>query len=124
AGGCSAPATISPTSPNGASATWSARDWKSAMTPSTEQSDPQTPQPGLEPGPVRKLRVAAVGDLHVGEAHEGAHRELFDRVHEAADVLCLCGDLTNFGKPREVELLLADLRGCQIPMVGVLGNHE
>ena len=25
--------------------------------------DPQTPQPGLEPGPSKTLRVAAVGDL-------------------------------------------------------------
>lgn len=86
--------------------------------------DPQTPQPGMEPGPPKKLRVAAVGDLHVGETHDRPHRELFDRVHEDADVLCLCGDLTNFGKTREVEILLEDLRGCQIPMVGVLGNHE
>ena len=101
------------------------------MTPSTDppggagaHPDPQTPQPGLGPGPAKKLRVAAVGDLHVGEAHDRPHRELFDRVHEDADVLCLCGDLTNFGKAREVEILLEDLRGCQIPMVGVLGNHE
>lgn len=86
--------------------------------------DLQTRQPGLEPGPTKKLRVAAVGDLHVGESHDRPHRELFDRVHEDADVLCLCGDLTNFGKVREVEILLEDLRGCQIPMVGVLGNHE
>jgi Icc-related predicted phosphoesterase len=86
--------------------------------------DPQTPQPGMEAGPATKLRVAAVGDLHVGEAHDRPHRELFDRVHEDADVLVLCGDLTNFGKVREVEILLEDLRGCQIPMVGVLGNHE
>lgn len=86
--------------------------------------DPQTPQPGMEAGPARKLRVAAVGDLHVGEAHDRPHRALFDQVHEHADVLCLCGDLVNFGKTREVEILLEDLRGCQIPMVGVLGNHE
>jgi Icc-related predicted phosphoesterase len=101
------------------------------MNPPTEASkgeepraDPQTPQPGLEAGPVQKLRVAAVGDLHVGEGQDRPYRELFDRVHEAADVLCLCGDLVNFGKTREVEILLEDLRGCQIPMVGVLGNHE
>jgi len=78
----------------------------------------------MEPGPVQKLRVAAVGDLHVGEAHNRPYRKLFERVHEDADVLCLCGDLVNFGKTREVEILLEDLRGCQIPMVGVLGNHE
>ncbi len=91
------------------------------MIPSTE---PQTPQPGMEAGPQGKLRVAAVGDLHVGETSDRNHRALFERVHEDADVLCLCGDLTNFGKTREVEILLEDLRSCRIPMVGVLGNHE
>lgn len=87
-------------------------------------ADPQTPQPGMESGPAGKLRVAAVGDLHVGEADARPHRALFERVHEDADVLCLCGDLVNFGKTREVEILLEDLRACRIPMVGVLGNHE
>lgn len=87
-------------------------------------TDPQTPQPGLEPGPATKLRVAAVGDLHVGEGQQRPHRDLFERVHEDADVLCLCGDLVNFGKTAEVEALLDDLKTCRIPMVGVLGNHE
>ena len=66
------------------------------MTPSADPSV-QTPQPGMDKGPAKKLRVAAVGDLHVGEALERPHRELFDRVHKDADVLCLCGDLVNFG---------------------------
>lgn len=26
--------------------------------------------------------------------------------------------------PREAELLVADLRSCSIPVVGVLGNHD
>jgi Icc-related predicted phosphoesterase len=85
----------------------------------------QTPQPGLEPGPARRLRIAAVGDLHVGEgAPSRPYRELFERVADEADVLCLCGDLVNFGKTREVEILAEDLRACTIPMVGVMGNHE
>lgn len=84
----------------------------------------QTPQPGMEAGPARTLRVAAVGDLHVGETTRGAYRDLFERVSDDADVLCLCGDLTNYGKTPEVENLLADLKTCRIPMVGVLGNHE
>jgi uncharacterized protein len=88
------------------------------------QVEPQTPQPGLDAGPDRKLRVAAVGDLHVGEMASGGYRELFERVADDADVLCLCGDLTNYGKTPEVENLLADLKACTIPMVGVLGNHE
>ena len=87
-------------------------------------NDPQTPQPGLEPGPGRKMRVAAVGDLHVGETSQRAYRDLFERVADDADVLCLWGDLTNYGKTGEVERLLEDLRLCRIPMVGVLGNHE
>ncbi|WP_082526007.1 metallophosphoesterase family protein [Brevundimonas sp. Root1279] len=102
------------------------------MSPSTEapptnggdHADPQTPQPGLEPGPKKLLRVAAVGDLHVAEAHVRPHRELFQAVHEDADVLCLCGDLTNHGTRREVEILLEDIADCRIPIVGVLGNHE
>ena len=87
-------------------------------------TDPQTPQPGMDQGPTRKLRVAAVGDLHVGETSERPYRDLFERVGDDADVLCLCGDLVNYGKTREVEILLEDLKACRIPMVGVLGNHE
>ncbi|WGM32900.1 metallophosphoesterase [Brevundimonas sp. NIBR11] len=87
-------------------------------------AQPQTPQPGLDAGPKAKLRVAAVGDLHVGEASDKPYRELFERVHEDADVLCLCGDMVNFGKTREVEILIEDLKLCQIPVVGVMGNHE
>jgi Icc-related predicted phosphoesterase len=91
------------------------------MTPSPEA---QTPQPGLDAGPPSRLRVAAVGDLHVGEGAVRPFRDLFSQVHEEADVLCLCGDLTNFGKPREVDALLEDLGACRIPIVAVLGNHE
>ncbi|RYG10477.1 MAG: metallophosphoesterase [Caulobacteraceae bacterium] len=78
----------------------------------------------MDAGPARRLRVAAVGDLHVGEATKGAHRALFEHVSDDADVLCLCGDLTNYGKTPEVQNLLEDIRLCKIPMVGVLGNHE
>ncbi len=90
------------------------------MTPST---DPQTPQPGMDAGPLKRLRVAAVGDLHVGEG-PSPYRDLFERVGDDADVLCLCGDMVNFGKTPEVEAILEDLKVCAIPMVGVMGNHE
>jgi Icc-related predicted phosphoesterase len=39
-------------------------------------------------------------------------------------VLALCGDLTNFGKTSEAEILAEDLRACTIPVVAVLGNHD
>lgn len=71
-----------------------------------------------------KLRLAAIGDLHVGENHPHPYRELFARISQEADVLALCGDLTNFGKTPEAEILAEDLQACSIPVVGVLGNHD
>jgi Icc-related predicted phosphoesterase len=68
--------------------------------------------------------VAAIGDLHVGENHVQPYRELFQRISDEADVLALCGDLTNYGKTPEAEILAEDLRACSIPVVGVLGNHD
>jgi Icc-related predicted phosphoesterase len=71
-----------------------------------------------------KLRVAAIGDLHVMEDSVAPYRELFTEISGAADVLVLCGDLTNFGKTREAEILAEDIRACTIPVLGVLGNHD
>lgn len=82
----------------------------------------------MTPSPERTtngvLRVAAIGDLHVGEDHTHPYRELFAQISSEADVLVLCGDLTNFGKTREAENLAEDLMACTIPVVGVLGNHD
>ena len=71
-----------------------------------------------------KLRVAAIGDLHVTEDRSAPYRELFAEVSANADVLVLCGDLTNFGKTGEAEILAEDIRACAIPVIGVLGNHD
>lgn len=71
-----------------------------------------------------QLRLAAIGDLHVSETHRHPFRDLFRRISQEADVLALCGDLTNFGKTQEAEILAEDLQVCTIPIVGVLGNHD
>src|SRR6476659_7588839 len=71
-----------------------------------------------------KLRVAAIGDLHVQENDTAPYRELFTEISGAADVLVLCGDLTNFGKTSEAEILAEDIKSCSIPVLGVLGNHD
>lgn len=76
------------------------------------------------PPPAGTIRLAALGDLHVGENVERPYRELFARISQEADALALCGDLTNFGKTHEVEILAEDLLACTIPVVGVLGNHD
>jgi Icc-related predicted phosphoesterase len=81
-----------------------------------------TPSP--EPAATGKMRLAAIGDLHVGENHPHPYRELFSRISQEADALALCGDLTNFGKTSEAEILAEDLQACAIPIVGVLGNHD
>jgi len=71
-----------------------------------------------------KLKVASLGDLHVSEDRPPALRELFGEISRTADVLVLCGDLTELGKPKEAEILAEELRACSVPMVGVLGNHD
>src|SRR3954451_10418422 len=71
-----------------------------------------------------KLRVAAIGDLHVQENDTAPYRELFTEISAVADILVLCGDLTNFGKTSEAEILAEDIRSCTIPVLGVLGNHD
>jgi uncharacterized protein len=72
----------------------------------------------------KRLRVAAIGDLHVKEDQSAPYRELFGEISREADVLVLTGDLTDLGKPREAEILAEDLRACSIPVIGVLGNHD
>ena len=72
----------------------------------------------------RPLRVAAIGDLHVRETDIAPYRELFAEVSNHADVLLLCGDLTNFGKIKEAEILAEDIKSCAVPVLGVLGNHD
>jgi len=78
----------------------------------------------MENEPNGKLRVAAIGDLHVQETSVAPYRDMFSEISNNADVLVLCGDLTNFGKTREAEILADDIQSCSIPVLGVLGNHD
>jgi Icc-related predicted phosphoesterase len=71
-----------------------------------------------------KLRVAAVGDIHVHENSSEAIQNVIRNVWRDADVLALCGDLTHLGLPEEAERLAHELRECRIPVVAVLGNHD
>jgi Icc-related predicted phosphoesterase len=71
------------------------------------------------------VRVAAVGDLHCGKDSQGTFQPLFTRVAEAADVLVLCGDLTDYGLPDEAKVLVRELTGtAKVPVLGVFGNHD
>jgi Icc-related predicted phosphoesterase len=70
------------------------------------------------------LRVAAVGDIHVTKTSQGALRSLFKEAGELADVLVLCGDLTDYGLPEEAHVLAGELAAARLPVIGVLGNHD
>jgi Icc-related predicted phosphoesterase len=70
-------------------------------------------------------RLAAVGDLHVKKTSQGTLQPLFAPVNERADMLLLCGDLTDYGLPEEAEVLARELNAAvSIPIVAVLGNHD
>ncbi len=72
-----------------------------------------------------RVRIAAVGDLHFGRAgYNPPLRTLFGEVVEQADVLALCGDLTDTGEPEEARALARALAAATIPTVAVLGNHD
>jgi len=70
------------------------------------------------------VRLAAVADIHYSRSSQGALHELFAHVNDAADILLLCGDLTDYGLPEEAHILAKDLAAVRIPIVGVLGNHD
>jgi Icc-related predicted phosphoesterase len=76
---------------------------------------------GTEP---EVMRVAALADLHVTTAAAGTFQALFAQVAASADILLLCGDLTDHGLPEEAQLLARELSLVKIPLVGVLGNHD
>lgn len=71
-----------------------------------------------------RIRIAAVGDLHVKIHFKEVYKHFFEVISDKADVLVLCGDLTDLGIAAEAELLAQDLRYCRIPVIGVLGNHD
>jgi Icc-related predicted phosphoesterase len=71
------------------------------------------------------FRIAAMADLHYGRESTGELREAFAHASDHADVMLLCGDLTDYGRPEEAELLARDLRErMALPTLAVLGNHD
>lgn len=71
-----------------------------------------------------KIRLAAIGDTHCTKSSAGKLKPLFAQASDAADILLLCGDLTDYGLPEEAHVLAEELSAVNIPIVGVLGNHD
>ena len=71
------------------------------------------------------LRIAAIGDLHVSKTSQGKFQSLFEQITDAADVLVLCGDFTDYGIPDEARVLARELNAVvKVPVIAVLGNHD
>ena len=72
------------------------------------------------------IRLAALGDLHCTETAAGQWQGLFSQIAESADILCLCGDLTDHGFPAQAQVLAKELATSahKIPTIAVLGNHD
>lgn len=72
----------------------------------------------------KKTRIAAVADIHVKESDKGKWVNCFTEASKQADVMLVCGDLTDTGDEVEAQVLAEELKACSIPVVGVLGNHD
>jgi Icc-related predicted phosphoesterase len=71
------------------------------------------------------VRIAAMSDVHYGKTSQGALHAVFAQASQEADVLVICGDLTDYGLAAEAEILARDLTASvKIPVVGILGNHD
>lgn len=73
---------------------------------------------------MKKLRIAAVADIHISKPIDPVLSEMFQNVSQEADILLLCGDLTHHGDPAQAWVLNKELEACTIPVLGVLGNHD
>jgi Icc-related predicted phosphoesterase len=71
------------------------------------------------------VRIAALGDIHLGgRGLEPPLQMLLSQVSAHADILALCGDLTDRGDPEEAREMAKALGSVTVPIVAVLGNHD
>jgi Icc-related predicted phosphoesterase len=69
------------------------------------------------------IRIAAIGDIHVGTAGTDLAGP-WAGLDAEADLLLLAGDLTRCGTPEEAAVVAAAVAGVPVPVVAVLGNHD
>lgn len=70
------------------------------------------------------IRVAAVGDIHLGTDSVGQFGPRLAGIEDHADVLVVAGDLTRCGTVQEARIVANELGDVGIPTVAVLGNHD
>ena len=70
------------------------------------------------------IRVAAVGDVHLGTDSAGTYAPHLVHIGERADLFLIAGDLTKHGDPAEAAVLADELADVPVPVACVLGNHD
>jgi Icc-related predicted phosphoesterase len=73
---------------------------------------------------VRKLRIAAAGDIHCCEPRRSQISASLAELDHTADVVLLCGDLTIDGHPEQGRVLAEACAELTTPVFAVLGNHD
>jgi len=73
---------------------------------------------------MRRVRIAAAGDVHAGPRVRGQVEEAFAELDGRCDLVALAGDLTTHGQPEEAEVVAAACVALAVPVVAVLGNHD
>jgi Icc-related predicted phosphoesterase len=87
----------------------------------TDDDEPGDPDDQLD----ETVRLAALADLHYGRGHRDERSAIVGRAGAAADVVLLCGDLTDRGTPDEAQMLVDDIPpGMRRRCLCVFGNHD
>jgi uncharacterized protein len=72
----------------------------------------------------RAVRIAAAGDIHCHEGNREQTAVAFAALEGRADLVLLAGDLSTHGEPEQAEILADAVRGLDVPIFTVLGNHD
>lgn len=73
------------------------------------------------------IKLAALGDIHCTERSQKVMNNLFKNIHTTAEILLLCGDITDTGRPAEMKVFLNSLRPsleAGLTVIAVLGEHD
>lgn len=73
----------------------------------------------------KTMRIAAMADLHYGRGTREELATLLGEASDAADVLLLCGDLSDHGRTAEAKMIVEDIRAnVRANVLAVMGNHD
>ncbi|MGE5612739.1 MAG: metallophosphoesterase family protein [Bacillota bacterium] len=71
-----------------------------------------------------RIRIAAVGDVHLGQDLKGRYGPHLRGLSAEADLLLVAGDLTQHGTCDEAAVFVEEFSQADVPVVTVLGNHD